>query len=87
MVKMDPIDVVGCIATFVVAVVGIIFLLLVCGFLVDNCASCGDDLGRDNRQRIGMRVFVDHGTGYQYFYGRRLTPRIGVDGKHMKVEE
>ncbi|SEO43293.1 hypothetical protein [Pseudomonas sp. Snoq117.2] len=48
--------------------------------------------GRDDTdspsQRSNMRLHTDHKTGLQYLSapGGGLTPRMGIDGKQMRIE-
>jgi hypothetical protein len=41
-----------------------------------------------NRRRSGLAIYVDHATGLQYLGtpGGGLTPRLGLDGSHMRID-
>lgn len=71
------------------AAIGCIALVLLLGALLFRTVDLSLDSTDDHNTgaRSGMRVFIDHGTGLQYLntWGGGLTPRLDVDGKHMRI--
>lgn len=63
----------------------ILLILLIVLVLVPILSPYDDTDDRENRQRSGMYLFTDHGTGCQYL-GRilgGLVPRLDQDGKQV----
>lgn len=70
-----------------------VLCLVLAGFLLAILLFRNVDVPLDSTDdhntgtRSGMRVLIDHGTGLQYLntWGGGLTPRLDVDGKHMRA--
>jgi hypothetical protein len=68
-------------------IVGILLIALAAS-AVWNITNIGlDDSDKNSRNRSGVAVSTDHKTGLQYLLtpGGGITPRLDVDGRHMRA--
>jgi hypothetical protein len=68
------------------AIAGLVLIVLVIA-VVRNVWDVGtDDSDQSGRNRSGVSVSTDHKTGLQYLLtpGGGITPRLNIDGRHMR---
>ncbi len=56
------------------------------GFVLSAWLNPYDDTDSANKERSGLVLRTDHGTGCQYLltpWDRAITPRMGADGKQV----
>lgn len=63
----------------------LVYLLLVCVTVLREGSPLDSTDNPDTRERSGMTILVDHGTGCQYLTrrGGGITPRLDKDGQPM----
>ena len=73
------------VCTFAVAALAILGIIAVVNAIIERPHDDSDPPGG----RSGVAVVTDHATGLQYLRspGGGITPRLGVDGRQMRVAE
>jgi len=66
-----------------------LFILVLLSYLISLLPVGLDDSDLNARHRSDMKIYTDYKTGLQYLGASKggLTPRLNIDGTHMRLSK